>query len=612
MTHKPFKRIKQTIVIIILLVSFAGWHPTGVANESTPRTVAVFPLHNIDGVAALDWVSIALQDAFTSDLWFVSALNTKTLAEFNDALPDYCPEMRRQCAAEQTKETWQAIAESQDYDGFIHGGYQKAGEAVQVTLRWHDAEGEPNGHEISYRASLAGLPAASSRALLELLDARAIPVSTEERRRILSPKTTSVAAWRHNAEGFWLQQVYSQTDEAQREAIAVRWEAHLKQAVSADPNYAGAWNNLGWKYFALEDGPASEVAFRKALALNPNHIDAHMGLGSSLRKQDQPKAALPYLEKGVELNPNLDGVHDNLLAAYREAEQYQQGLDRAKALATKMQAAGREGSRINLVWWQAIFYKALEQWAPALSSYRKVERYYAQAGDHASLTEVRGGIADVYFYQARALEEAKDYEAALALYRKALALDQRPKDAAVYLHDIGHIHEAQQRYSEAIEAYQAALELKEQHWGAAHPQVAMTLNNLAGAYESLGEYAEAKARYERALVIVEKVHGPESRELATVLNNLAGVYRALGEYGEAKERYERALAIKEKVYGPEHPKVALGLNNLGLVYESLGEYGEAKARYERALAIAVNAGEPQLLWIVQGNFSDLLAKQGQR
>lgn len=96
------------------------------------------------------------------------------------------------------------------------------------------------------------------------------------------------------------------------------------------------------------------------------------------------------------------------------------------------------------------------------------------------------------------------------------------------------------------------------------------------------------------------------------LHDIGDIYKAQQRFTEAIAAYQASLALKEKHWGAEHSRVAVTLNNLGLVYQALGEYAEAKTRYERALAIAINAGEPALLWNVQGNLSHLLAAQDQR
>lgn len=142
-------------------------------------------------------------------------------------------------------------------------------------------------------------------------------------------------------------------------------------------------------------------------------------------------------------------------------------------------------------------------------------------------------------------------------------------------------------------------------------KVAIALNNLGMVYKSLGQYGEAKDCLERALAIEEKAYGPEHPEVARDLNNLGLVYDNLQEYDEAKTRFERALTILKNKFGSEHPRVAMVLYNLGMVYNALGQDGEAKIRLECALHIAINAGNPELLWNVLGNMSELSAKMKQ-
>ncbi|MBU1653467.1 MAG: tetratricopeptide repeat protein [Gammaproteobacteria bacterium] len=254
-------------------------------------------------------------------------------------------------------------------------------------------------------------------------------------------------------------------------------------------------------------------------------------------------------------------------------------------------------------------YRDQQQFQQAIPFYEQsLELTKRHLGEESgSYATILNNLAGVYESLGQYAEAKVRYEQALAIFEKELGPEHA--NVATLLNNLALVYQKLGQYAEAKARYERALAIWEKVHGPEHGQVAIGLNNLALVYDNLGQYAEAKVRYERALAIWEKVHGPEHGQVAIGLNNLAGVYYKLGQCAEAKVRYERALAIDEKVFGPEHPDVAQSLSNLARVYESLGQYAEAKVRYERALAIALRARQPELLWKVQGNLSDLYTKQ---
>ncbi len=141
------------------------------------------------------------------------------------------------------------------------------------------------------------------------------------------------------------------------------------------------------------------------------------------------------------------------------------------------------------------------------------------------------------------------------------------------------------QYAEAIPLAEQALEIFEAQLGPDHPDVAASLSWLALLYGNMGRYGEAEPLFERALAIREAQLGPNHPDVAQSLNNLASLYVEMGSYGEAEPLFERALGIREAQLGPDHPDVAQSLHNLAALYGVMGRYGEAEPLHERALTI---------------------------
>src|SRR6266480_4279956 len=86
------------------------------------------------------------------------------------------------------------------------------------------------------------------------------------------------------------------------------------------------------------------------------------------------------------------------------------------------------------------------------------------------------------------------------------------------------------RYAEAEPMLRRALAIREQYWGAEHPNTAASLDNLADLRMEQGRYAEAEPLYQRALAIRERRLGPEHTYAAISLNDLAHLYQRQGRY----------------------------------------------------------------------------------
>lgn len=245
----------------IVAGAVALWLSGAALAGTIASPVAVFPLHNATGETGLDWVAVGLQDSLTVDLWYISALHTKALPQFVEKIQNSCPDLALRCVTGQNLADWRRFAQARAYGGFLWGEYRREGAAWVLRLSWYDPGTEqPPTEQTVRRNSLPEVLAASSEALLALLASRDIAVSDAERDRVRAPKTPVLAAWEQNARGYWEQQRYGATDEAQRPTVRAAWERHLRAAVAADPAYAEAWNNLGWQRDTVESVADERVA----------------------------------------------------------------------------------------------------------------------------------------------------------------------------------------------------------------------------------------------------------------------------------------------------------------------------------------------------------------
>ena len=139
----------------------------------------------------------------------------------------------------------------------------------------------------------------------------------------------------------------------------------------------------------------------------------------------------------------------------------------------------------------------------------------------------------------------------------------------------------QERFAEAITAYNRAAELAGRLFGPNHVYVG-TLNGTSGnLYRELGQYVEAEKRLAKALAVYEL--GTDRDLVAEGGNNLAAVKFELGKYDEALVLHRRSVKLLESVYGEGSVSVAVSRGNLAGVLNQLGQTTEAESLYHKSL-----------------------------
>jgi predicted O-linked N-acetylglucosamine transferase (SPINDLY family) len=154
----------------------------------------------------------------------------------------------------------------------------------------------------------------------------------------------------------------------------------------------------------------------------------------------------------------------------------------------------------------------------------------------------------------------RDPIAAHAALTRALKLDPRHPDARFHL---GNLYRGEQRFAEAIAAYEAVLAR-----APAHPGL---LNNMGLALEGAGDAERALAAY-RAALAAEPGHRQS-------LGNLAHLLCRLRRYAEAATLCEEYL----RRFPDANATVWV---DLGICQHHAGDYARAEESFERALALA--------------------------
>jgi tetratricopeptide (TPR) repeat protein len=110
--------------------------------------------------------------------------------------------------------------------------------------------------------------------------------------------------------------------------------AHYNRALTIQPDYAPAFNNLGTALMAKGDMPAAVAAFRESFRLQPRSpqarellAEAHYDFGSALLERGALPEAEASLREAVRLNPEKAEAHNNLGIALAQMGRLQEAID---------------------------------------------------------------------------------------------------------------------------------------------------------------------------------------------------------------------------------------------------------------------------------------------
>ncbi len=173
--------------------------------------------------------------------------------------------------------------------------------------------------------------------------------------------------------------------------------------------------------------------------------------------------------------------------------------------------------------------------------------------------------------------EKGNYETALSALENLISTGET---AEVY-YNIGYIKTAQEKYTEAIEAFQKATQLDR--------LFAKAYDAMGRAYQKLGRQNEAERFLQKAADIYlskEKIEDAEEilndilkirPDTINVYNSLGVLYRKKGDFKKALGSYAKALKIH-----PDHPQIHY---NIGRLFLELKQPQKAKPHFKRAITI---------------------------
>jgi len=288
------------------------------------------------------------------------------------------------------------------------------------------------------------------------------------------------------------------------------------KALSVNPEYAEAHNNLGIALHnlnLLKDAVRSYIA---AININPDYAEAHNNLGNAQSKLGQLSEAIKSYESALILRPNFNDAFNNLSFAHKELGSLKEAVKSYEKI-----------TKIN-----PQFAEAYNNLGVALIGLNKIDD--AVLNYHRAL-EINPDFAEAHNNLGIAQRKKNKINNAIKSFKMAINLN--PKYFQAHL-NLGSSLHAIGQLEHSVNSYKAAIAINSDN--------AEVYNDLGVILQQIGRVSSAVKQYDRAIQIE-----PDYFEAH---NNLGIAFQELGQFDLAIDSFENSISA--------NPNFAEGYHNL--------------------------------------------------
>ena len=351
-----------------------------------------------------------------------------------------------------------------------------------------------------------------------------------------------------------LRMVKGRRDHDERMLFADMAESVLNHQLQTDPENQTL---LGTKArLLLDTGRTAEArkTYRHA-NLQGEKTEYHLGIAHSYRVEENWASAQQILEE-LHRNTRPESEYYDQVA-FDLARVYLRQNEIASARTIYQQAVDARPKNTGFRYELARTYLFDRNWEKAIPL---LEPLVADTEDNPEFLE------HVLFDLGRSLERAGQYDRAVAIFQRLLALDQDHADASNYLGYM--LAERGERLTEAKKLIERALKID--------PENGAYLDSLGWVYYQLKQYENAARWLDRALTVEEETlrqTNPNSPIVDGLRENLAVIHEhagdtahKMGDFSRASHHYERAIE-----FDPDNQTLREKFKNLSKDDSSLNE-----------------------------------------
>jgi adenylate cyclase len=211
----------------------------------------------------------------------------------------------------------------------LEGSVRKAGEKVRVTAQLVDAKTGNHLWAERYDRDLKDIFALQDEITMKIITAMQVKLTEGEQARVFGKGTNNLEAYLKRLQAREYAAQLNKEDNALARKLA-------EEAISLDPEYAGAYVTLGgthWLDIILGSSKSSKESLKrafelttKAIALDDSNADGHVSLSFIYMMKRQHDKGVAEAERAVELAPGLADAQFNMARVLRYAGRAEEAI----------------------------------------------------------------------------------------------------------------------------------------------------------------------------------------------------------------------------------------------------------------------------------------------
>ena len=158
-------------------------------------------------------------------------------------------------------------------------------------------------------------------------------------------------------------------------------------------------------------------------------------------------------------------------------------------------------------------------------------------------------------------------------------LESQPEILAEMLHIVGDVYRGIGLFESSVQMHARGLAIREEMWGASHPEVANSQAEAALAHRYLNDYATADSLFRTSIETRRSLFGRDDLEAARAQANLGYSRHVQGDYSAAESLLVDVLNIREESFDLYDLELDAARHNLATTYARLDRYREADSLY---------------------------------
>ena len=295
---------------------------------------------------------------------------------------------------------------------------------------------------------------------------------------------------------------------------------HLKKAVDMKPDFAPAYNQLGYAYRFVNQYSEAEKTFKRYTELLPDDPNPYDSYAELLLKMGRFDEAIAQYRKALSINPFFANSFTGIAAALM----YENKHEEARAELQKAYTVARnDGEKRASLFCRAVAYVDEGNSSLALKELEQQKAVAMNINDAAAMGGDEVAMGNILLQTGKADEALAKYNEGLALITKANLAKEVKENATLISH-----YNAARAYVVKGDLATAKAEGEKLRAGATAKK---NQNQIRLAHEVAGTIALAAKEYSKAIEELKQANQQDPN----VLYHLALAYQATGNASEARK-----------------------------------------------------------------------------